>query len=45
MVVEAGEYKNLTFGEKEFKNHINKVHNELLREGDAKPFHYYMAHQ
>ncbi|XP_018821598.2 putative protein FAR1-RELATED SEQUENCE 10 [Juglans regia] len=39
ILVEGGGYENLTFGEKECRNHINKICNKLLGEGDAEPFH------
>jgi hypothetical protein len=34
LVVEAGGHVNLSFGEKDCQNYINKVRNELLGEGD-----------
>jgi hypothetical protein len=35
-VVEACGYENLPFGEKDCRNYINKVRNELLGEGDGE---------
>ncbi|XP_062147753.1 uncharacterized protein LOC133856714 [Alnus glutinosa] len=40
--IEAGGYKNLSFGEKDCRNYINKVRNELLGEGDAEAFLKYL---
>ena len=36
LAIEAGGYENLPFGEKDVRNYINKVRNELLGEGDAE---------
>lgn len=45
MVIEVGGYINLSFGEKRRKTHINKIHNELLGEGNDKPFYNYFLQQ
>jgi zinc finger SWIM domain-containing protein 3 len=41
LVVEAGGHENLSFGEKDCRNYINKVRNELLGEGDAEALRNY----
>jgi hypothetical protein len=42
LAIEAGGYENLSFEEKDCRNYINKVKNELLGEGDAKAFLKYL---
>jgi hypothetical protein len=42
LVVEAGGHENLSFGEKDCRNYINKVRNELLGEGDAEALRNYL---
>jgi hypothetical protein len=42
LAIEAGGYENLSFGEKDCRNYINKVRNELLGEGDAEALRNYL---
>ncbi|XP_059458326.1 protein FAR1-RELATED SEQUENCE 4-like [Corylus avellana] len=42
LTIEVGGYENLPFGEKDCRNYINKVRNELLGEGDAKALRNYL---
>jgi hypothetical protein len=42
LAIEAGGYKNLSFGENNCRNYINKVRNELLGEGDAEALRNYL---
>jgi hypothetical protein len=42
LVVEAGGLENLSFGEKDCRNYINKVRNELLGEGDVEALRNYL---
>jgi hypothetical protein len=40
--IEIGGYENLPFGEKDYRNYINKVRNELLGEGDVEALRKYL---
>jgi hypothetical protein len=42
LVEEAGGYENIPFREKDCRNYINKVRNELLGEGDVEALRNYL---